>query len=130
VKLTIPFFTDHNVPDSTGNAITAAGHQLTRLRECMLTDSKDPVIAIACAEAGQVLVSHDNDFRELSKRLKLTKKDYQRRLHRIDLRCPEPDGARRIAEAMSLIEHEWALAKSKDRPMVIAIRDTSIWIPR
>ena len=126
----IPFFTDHNVPDSVGKAIVGAGHVLQRLRECMPSDTKDPVIAIACARAGQVLVSHDNDFKAIAKRLNLTKSQYLKSLHRIDLRCPEPEGARRILDAMSLIEHEWRRSRKSKEPMVIEIKDALIRVLR
>lgn len=128
--LVIPFFTDHNVPESVGKAIKQCGHDLQRLRDCMPKDTDDPVIAIACARGGQVLVSHDNDFKGIAKRLQITQSAYANRLHRIDLRCFEPDGARRIAEAMTLIEHEWLAFQSLGLPMVIEIKDTLIRVMR
>lgn len=121
----IPFFTDQNVPDSVGNALVAAGHQLTRLRDVMDIESPDPVIAVACSRHGQVLVSHDTDFRDISRRLGITQRQYQNSLHRIHLCCPEPSSAQRIEEALSLIEAEWLLT-GPDRPMVIEIRSNSI----
>jgi hypothetical protein len=96
----------------------------------MATTAKDPLIAIACARGGQVLVSHDNDFKAIVRRLKLTHSQYHNSLHRIDLRCFEPDGARRIAEAMTLIEHEWQLVQGLDYPMVIEIKDNLIRVMR
>lgn len=121
----IPFFTDQNVPDSVGNILIKAGHQVTRLRDVMLTTTADPIIAVACSQSGHVLVSHDNDFRQISKRLNITQRQYQQSLHRIHLACPEPNSAKRISEALSLIEAEWLLIK-KGRPMVIDLRDQSI----
>lgn len=126
----IPFFTDNCVADSVGDAIIANGHDLTRLRDCMARDTKDPLIALACVESGHVLVSHDNDFREIAKRLQTTKKQSQKMLHRVDLRCFEPDAARRISEAMALIESEWLLANERGEPMVIEIRDSTILLRR
>ena len=126
----IRFFTDQNVPDSTGEAIIVSGHQLTRLRDCMAVESADPVIAVACAQSGHVLVSHDNDFKAIAKRLQITQGDYHRRLHRVDLRCLEPEGSKRIAEAMSLIEHEWQVAHHRGHPMVIEIRTSLIRVMR
>ncbi len=91
----------------------------------MEPESPDPVIAVACSRHGQVLVSHDRDFRNLSKRLGITQRQYNNSLHRILLRCPEPNSAKRIEEALSLIEAEWLLTEP-ERPMVIEIRDRSI----
>ena len=121
----IPFFTDQNVADSVGNFLLLSGHGLTRLRTVMPTTTKDPVIAVACSQAGQVLVSHDRDFRGVGKRLQVTRADFNLRLHRIHLGCPEPMAMKRVAEALSLIESEWLLVQP-DRPMQIEIRPDSI----
>ena len=121
----IPFFTDQNVPDSVGQVLLDAGHKVTRLRDVMETSTADPIIAVACAHSGQVLVSHDTDFRHVSKRLRITQRQYRTSLHRIQLRCPEPLSAKRVSEALSLIEAEWLLRES-DRPMVIEITRSSI----
>ena len=121
----IPFFTDQNVPDSVGQVLLDAGHKVTRLRDVMETSTADPIIAVACAHSGQALVSHDTDFRHVSKRLRITQRQYRTSLHRIQLRCPEPLSAKRVSEALSLIEAEWLLRES-DRPMVIEITRSSI----
>jgi len=125
----IPFFTDQNVPDSVGRYLMGCGHQVTRLRDVMLTTTADSIIAVACSQAGHVLVSHDKDFKEISKRLQITQRQYRKLLHRIHLRCQEPSDVVRLKEAMSLIEAEWQLIKP-DRPMVIEINDVSIRITR
>jgi|SRR5580700_3867592 predicted nuclease of predicted toxin-antitoxin system len=128
-KPVIPFFTDHNVPDSVGNVLVAAGHALTRLRDVMDTKTADPIIAVACSQTGNVLVSHDTDFRTLSKRLGITQRQYLNSLHRIQMRCPEPHSAQRITAALSLIEYEWMLL-TPDRALVIEINDGSIRVFR
>lgn len=125
----IPFFTDQNVPDSVGEAILAAGHQLTRLRDVMEVTTPDPIIAVACAERRQVLVSHDSDFRAMTKRQGQTRRKYQKNLHLVHLCCPEPDAAQRMRDAMSVIESEWLLVQP-DRPMVIELHTLSIRIFR
>jgi predicted nuclease of predicted toxin-antitoxin system len=124
----IPFFTDENVPDSVGWSIQGAGHELTRLREYLVTGSKDELIAISCARAGHVLVSHDNDFKALAERLQLAK--LSKTLHRVDMKCYEPEGARRIREAMSLIEHEWMHARVLKVPMLVTIGNDYIRVRR
>ena len=125
----IPFFTDHNVPESVGDFLIRAGHQVTRLRHVMATRTADPIIAVACSRSGNVLVSHDNDFRQIAKRLEITQRQYRTSLHRIQLRCPEPNSAKRMKETLALIESEWLLIRP-ERPMVIEIRDQSIRILR
>jgi predicted nuclease of predicted toxin-antitoxin system len=122
----IPFFTDQNVADSVGATITELSHDLTRLRTVLATDTQDPLVALACADGGHVLVSHDPDFKAIARRFGLTQREQRKHLHRIDLRCFEPLAAGRIREAMSLIESEWQIALSRNAPMVIEIREQSI----
>jgi predicted nuclease of predicted toxin-antitoxin system len=130
----IRFFTDHNVASSVGQAIQEKGHHLTQLRDAMLIRTKDPIIEIACSHAGQVLVSHDKDFKEIKPRLNLDDRTPITRLgfvklHKIHLECVEYEAAARMKEAFSLIEAEWELIKP-DRPMVIHIRSSSILVRR
>ena len=96
----------------------------------MPSDTKDPLVALACASNGHVLVSHDNDFREVAKRLNVTQAQYRQVLHRVDLRCEEPEAAGRVLDALSLIEHEWLLCQSIARPMVVEVRSSSIRVVR
>ena len=124
-RTVIPFFTDENVPDSVGNVLDKAGHHVTRLREVMERGTPDPVIAVACSRNGQVLISHDNDFRHVAKRLNITQRQYRKSLHRILLRCPEPTSSKRVMDALSLIEAEWKLIQD-GQPMVIEINSGSI----
>lgn len=125
----IPFFTDHNVPESVGDYLLSIKHEVTRLRHVMPQNTSDPVIAVACSRAGQVLISHDNDFRQTAKRLQITQRQYQNSLHRIQLRCPEPRSAKRIEQAIAVIEREW-IELDGSRPMVIEIGDQYIRINR
>lgn len=125
----IPFFLDNNVPDSVGTVLQDSGHDVTRLREVMDRESADPVIAIACARGGQVLVTHDRDFRSGAERLNISRRQYRESLHRIQLRCPEPKSAERIIDALAVIEVEWQLVRV-NRPMVIHLHSASIRIDR
>jgi len=91
----------------------------------MATRTADPIIAAVCSHSGQVLVSFDKDFRAIAKRLEITQGTYRQVLHRIHMRCPEPNSATRLAEAIALIENEWLLV-TPTTPMVIEVRDKSI----
>jgi predicted nuclease of predicted toxin-antitoxin system len=126
--LPIPFFTDQNVPDSVGLALIQAGHDVVRLRDVMDVTTVDPVIAAACAQNGHVLISHDGDFKQIAKRLLITQRDYRTLLHRIQMRCPEPDSAARIIDALPLIEFEWArLVVGKPLVIDIAAACIRVW---
>ena len=121
----IAFFTDQNVPDSVGNLIIEAGHSLVRLRDVMPTDTKDPIIAVACEKFGHVLVTHDTDFKASAKRLSLTQNQYRGALHRVLMRCDEPISSSRFEIAMKLIEYEWRIA-SVSCPLNVEVRKHSI----
>ena len=95
----------------------------------MATTTPDPIIAVACSVSGQVLITHDRDFRQISKRLQIKQRQYHNALHRIMLKCDEPEDVARLTEALSLIEAEWLLV-TNDRPMVIEIGAKSIHIHR
>jgi len=73
-----------------------------------------------------VLVSLDTDFKALAPRAGVGKQRF-RTLSRIGLKCSEPQAAKRIIAALSLIEHEWDLAqRSGDKRMIIEIGQTTI----
>ena len=130
-KHAIPFFMDNCVAESVGRILEAEKHDVVRLRECMAPDTKDPVVAIACAESARVLITHDKDFRAISKRLSLTKRNCKG-LHRVSLHCPEPKAAARMREALPVIEAEWKRIQSKggNGQMVIEISAVAIRIVR
>jgi predicted nuclease of predicted toxin-antitoxin system len=73
-----------------------------------------------------VLVSLDSDFKSLAPRAGVGKQRF-RTLSRIGLKCSEPQAAKRIMAAMSLIEHKWNLAqRSGDKRMIVEISQTTI----
>ena len=119
---------DNNVPDSVAAVFERHGHSVVRLREVLLTDSPDPVVAAASEEMGAVLVSADSDFRkQIAPRIPKGSKARFRKLSRIALRCNPPQSAQRIAKAMSLIEAELEIAQnSPDKRMLIAIGNSYI----
>lgn len=90
-KVIIPFFTDNDVDDALGDFLKDSGHGLVRLRDQMLTDSPDPVVAAACRENGWVLVTHNvRHFKAISQ-----KEEHETgepdRLCRIEMDCHQVD---------------------------------------
>jgi len=130
-KPSIPFFTDHNVPDSVGEYLKSEGHFLTRLRDEMAIDTPDHVLAVACSKSGNVLLTHDMDFRQRqnSKKLDISLRECNNSLHRIILRRDPPNDVKIIKHALPLIETEWLLV-SEGRPMYIEINEKGILISR
>lgn len=128
-KSPIPFFIDNCVPASVNKMLSEAGHTVVSLRDAMPPDTKDPVIAIACADSAQVLVTCDKDFKNIAKNLKVTQGAYWK-LHRISFRCPDPRCAERMKQALGLIEWEWRRGKNGEEQMVVEISDVAIRVLR
>jgi hypothetical protein len=103
-----------------------AGHEVVLLREYLAPDSPDPLVAAVSEMNDAVLVSMDRDFQSLAPRIGIGRSRF-RRLSRIALRCCEPQAAGRVKVAMSLIEHEWKVARSSsDKRMIVEIGTTHI----
>ena len=103
----IPFFTDNDVSDSVGDFLSESGHVVYRLRDVMLADSKDPVVAAACRESGLVLVTHNiKDFKRIVREFEVTNAQADS-LCRIELGCQQYAARARIEAALTLIEAEW-----------------------
>jgi predicted nuclease of predicted toxin-antitoxin system len=110
-RAAIRFFIDQNVPDSVGIALRNRGHNVTLLREVMPQESPDPLVATTALLNRAVLVTFDRDFDQ--KRAEMQIGHRHNRLSRIILKCREPEAASRILVAMTLIEAEWRLMRSK-----------------
>jgi len=120
-------FLDHNVPDSVARVFAERGHEVVLLRETLPTDSPDQVVATVSERMGAVLVSCDTDFARIAPRIPRGHKARFRRLSRISLACRAPQAARRVDAAMTLIEHEYEIARSsRDGRMHLVISDSVI----
>jgi predicted nuclease of predicted toxin-antitoxin system len=117
----IKFFIDQCVPDSVGRVLAARGHEVVLLREVLPTDAPDQVVAATAERSGAVLVSFDSDFKALAARMGMGRRRFNK-LSRVSLGCREPEAAKRIESALTLIEHEWRQAKrSRDKRIIVEI---------
>lgn len=104
----IHFFTDNDVANLVGDVILELGHNLTRLRDVMLDDSPDEIVASACRDRQLVLVTHNvKDFRRIVRQQLGASKAHVGVLHRIELKCDQATAHKRIAEEMPHIEEDW-----------------------
>jgi hypothetical protein len=93
----------------------------------MPVDSPDLVVATVGDMDGVILVSCDRDFDAIAPRILKGLRARFRRLSRLSIRCAEFHAARRIKEAMELIELEFRTAQSRsDKRMFIEIQTTGI----
>jgi predicted nuclease of predicted toxin-antitoxin system len=129
-KTAIPFFTDNDVPDAVGDLLRDSGHQVHRLREVMLTDSADPVVAATCREFGLVLITHNiKHFAAIVKQHQVSRGEMDR-LCRIELGCVQPIAVERVAAALSVIEAEWDRLGPAKAGLRIFIGDSVIRLHR
>lgn len=126
----IPFFTDNDVPNRVGDFLIQRGHSVVRLRDVMLQDSPDPVVATNCRENGLVLITHNvKDFKKIVKEHEVTKKEVDR-LNRVEMCCHHVRSLERITEAIDVIEREWVRLGRKKVGLRISVGAQQIRINR
>jgi len=117
------FFTDQNVPEAVARLLEAEGFEVIRLRETIAVDSPDTQVA-AVAEAKQaILVTADDDFKQIARRVGFGKRIYSTlSLLRFE-GCRETRMAERLKKLLSLVLHEWEVGGSdKDRRLFVVIK--------
>lgn len=122
-------FVDHNVAESAARVLESAGHALRRLRGVLPRDAPDDLVAATAIAAGEVLLTHDKDFKQLARRAGVTRRHFSK-LDLIKLSCAEPDAAMRLAAFMSLIEHEWRYTRTHGMRMFLDIGASAIRVER
>lgn len=106
-RSTLKLFLDEGVPDSVGRAFASSGHEVTYLNRELVRGSSDHLVCEIAQINEAILVAIDGDMRRLAQGHGIGAKRF-RRLSLIKLSCRETRAAKRVVEAMSLIEHEWA----------------------
>jgi hypothetical protein len=66
------------------------------------------------------LVAFDNDMKQLARRHGVTPARFKR-LALLKFECEEPKAADRLEQAMSLLEHEWAVSLQPAMPRLFVI---------
>lgn len=108
------FLTDHNVPDSVGDALNGLGQDVVRLREVMAVDTTDPIVAKAAIEDGRILISWDRDFNQqrfMAARFA--------GLSRLSMSGPEMEGAVRLDAVFDIVV--FALQRANGMPVTIRV---------
>ncbi|MDC1198764.1 DUF5615 family PIN-like protein [bacterium] len=120
-KRIIPFFTDNDVDDAVGDFLKDSGHNVVRLRDDMLENSADPVVATACREGGYVLITHNvKHFKRIAREYGVAKGEVDG-LCRIEMECHQVDSVERIRVALPTIEFEWDQLGDQKRGLRIAV---------
>jgi predicted nuclease of predicted toxin-antitoxin system len=117
------FFLDEGVPDSVGHAFMEAGHEVGFLNKTTARGSSDRLVCVIADINNAILVALDGDMRRIAQEYGVTRRTYLK-LGLIKLSCYEPDAAKRVLWAMSLIEHEWQITEGREgRRIFVEISD-------
>ena len=111
-RAVLPLFLDEGAPRSVGAFLADRGHGVTYMQDVMARGSTDPLVAEVAQRNDAILVAVDKDMRQIAKRHGIGGTRFQR-LHLLQFRCTAVQSVRRVREACSLIEHEWAYAQEK-----------------
>lgn len=106
------FFLDASVPDSVGQILDDAGHEVIYHRQALADGAKDPVVCQTAIENDAILVAIDRDMKQLTKRFGVTDERFKK-LPLLFFGCSVPTSSSRLKQALSLIEHEWAISEKK-----------------
>ena len=125
----LKLFVDHNVAESAARVFESAGHALRRLRRVLPRDAPDDLVAAMVVAAGEILITHDKDFKQLARRAGVARRHFDR-LDLIKLSCAEFDAAKRLTAFMSLIEHEWRYTRAHGMRMFLDIGAVALRVER
>ena len=107
-------FLDAGVPDSVGRIFSDAGHSVIYHREALDDGVADEVVCATALANDAILVAIDGDMKRIAKRYGMTPQNERfQRLNVIRLCCNEPLAAKRVVQALSLIQHEWNYSQEK-----------------
>jgi predicted nuclease of predicted toxin-antitoxin system len=118
----LKFFLDEGVPDSVARALRDSGHDAVLLRESgVARGSSDQVVCAFAEVSDSILVALDGDMKQLAKDNGVGGGRFKR-LNLLKLSCGEPNASKRVLQALSLIEHEWAVDKQeRERRLYVEI---------
>lgn len=107
-------FLDAGVPDSVGRVFSDYGYTVIYHRNALPEGSADEVVCATALANNAILVAIDGDMKQLAKRYGVTPQgDRFSKLNIIRLCCNEVLAAKRLGQALSLIDHELQFSKAK-----------------
>ena len=102
---------DAGVPDSVDNVLAGSGHEVIFYRDVLPERTPDLVVARTAIANGAVLVAIDNDMRHIAKKYgAAAQKGRFAQLSLIHICCDEVMASKRLKQAMSFVELEWAIS--------------------
>lgn len=90
----------------------AHGHVVVPFEEAVKRGSHDTLVCRAAEANEAILVAFDKDMKRAARRFGVGGARFKR-LNLLHFQCTEPMAAKRLKEAMSLVEHEWSVSRQK-----------------
>jgi predicted nuclease of predicted toxin-antitoxin system len=109
-QLRLRVLLDEGVPRDVGRTFELHGHDVMPFEESVKRGARDELVCAAAEANDALLVSFDNDMKQAARRHGTSPARFKQ-LNLLKFTCPEPMAAKRLAEAMSLLEHEWMVAE-------------------
>jgi predicted nuclease of predicted toxin-antitoxin system len=100
-------FLDAGVPDSVGATLEKHGHEVLYYRDVLPEKTADAIVCATALANEAILVAMDSDMKQFPKRFGISQSSSRfDRLNIMRLCCSEVLAAKRLDQAMTLIEHE------------------------
>jgi len=118
---------DENVPISVAELFASRGHEVRFVLDLFPAGTPDPVIATIGDRMSAIVVTWDQDFDTLVRRVPEGNRARFRRLGRISFRCNEVRGRQLLSKWIAMIEfyYEQAL-QQPDFRMMIQIQESGV----
>ena len=105
-------FLDEGVPVEVGHTFESHGQEVIPFDKAVKRGSVDSLVCTAAQANDAILVAFDKDMKQFARRDGVGRERFKR-LSLIRLQCNEVQAAARVDQAMTFIEHEWAVSDAK-----------------
>lgn len=121
----IRFLLDENVSNSVIEVLEERGHEVLLARNVFAAGTPDRLLAVLTANESLVVVTHDRDFRAITKLLpEEGRSQFRKGAGRIQLSVPEVDARVYLQRHLPLIEMKYEMCLQDGTPLLVEILKT------
>lgn len=118
---------DENVPLSVANVFVERGHDVRFVRDILAAGSPDAVVSLVGDRLSAIVVTWDQDFDNLVRRIPAGSRTRFRHLGRISFRCNPVRGREMLEKWIEMIELQHHLASRRgDFRMICTIQTSGV----
>ena len=108
----LSFLLDASAPESVAVAIEKAGHKAIRHNDVLAEGATDIVVCETALANKAILIAVDKDMKQLTKRFNPDQARLKK-LSMVQIACNAVMASKRLEQALTMIEHEWAVSQKK-----------------